>query len=347
LVEKSPDLASYTAGTTVKLTARPVPGYVFCGWSGALTGYASPAALIMSSNLTVNAVFVQKATPTPLPSAPSPPPATGTGSGTDVTIVIINLSVSLTQQGDVIDDVAVVGSDHNIWLNIPKGTVCKDQNGNSLTTISIEKLTVAQRGIPPDNIFGAVYMISPDNASFYPAAVLFLRYDPSAVPQGTLEDDIVIVWWDSDAGKWAALSTVVDTENNVAYTLLTHTSIFSGSTRVSFAAAAATTTTTTTAVVTAAAAQPSPTPSATSPAITAAPAVTGTPAASETEEAAEGSDWGIVLIAVGGLLFLAVVIVMVIVYRSRKDHYNPPKPDNPPDDVNPSGGRDDNDNDEE
>ncbi len=52
-----PPGGSYPPGTTVKLTAVPDPGFAFTGWSGALSGSANPATLVMDADKTVSASF--------------------------------------------------------------------------------------------------------------------------------------------------------------------------------------------------------------------------------------------------------------------------------------------------
>src|SRR5262245_420766 len=54
-VSLSPPGGSYSSGTTVTLTAVPLAGYTFTGWSGALTGTANPTTLLMNSNKSVSA----------------------------------------------------------------------------------------------------------------------------------------------------------------------------------------------------------------------------------------------------------------------------------------------------
>ncbi len=48
---------NYASGTSVTLTATPVTGYVFGGWSGACTGTTNPCTLTMDSAKTVGATF--------------------------------------------------------------------------------------------------------------------------------------------------------------------------------------------------------------------------------------------------------------------------------------------------
>jgi uncharacterized protein (TIGR02145 family)/uncharacterized repeat protein (TIGR02543 family) len=56
-VTKSPNLAVYDSGTVVTLTPVPADNYHFSGWSGALTGTANPATIIMNNAKSVTAGF--------------------------------------------------------------------------------------------------------------------------------------------------------------------------------------------------------------------------------------------------------------------------------------------------
>ena len=56
-IARSPDLAQYSAGAVVRLTAAPSSGYLFTGWSGALSGDALSQTLTMDGNQTVGANF--------------------------------------------------------------------------------------------------------------------------------------------------------------------------------------------------------------------------------------------------------------------------------------------------
>ena len=56
-VSKSPDQASYAAGTVVTLTATPNSGYTFTGWSGSASGSANPLSVTMDGNKTIAANF--------------------------------------------------------------------------------------------------------------------------------------------------------------------------------------------------------------------------------------------------------------------------------------------------
>lgn len=50
---------AYASGTTVALTATPSAGYVFQGWSGAVTGSSLSTSIVMSGDKVVTATFAQ------------------------------------------------------------------------------------------------------------------------------------------------------------------------------------------------------------------------------------------------------------------------------------------------
>jgi pectate lyase len=58
-VSMNPAGGMYNAGTVVTLTASPSAGYVFNGWSGALSGSTNPATITMDANKAITATFTQ------------------------------------------------------------------------------------------------------------------------------------------------------------------------------------------------------------------------------------------------------------------------------------------------
>ncbi|WP_205513071.1 InlB B-repeat-containing protein [Longitalea arenae] len=56
-ITRSPDAASYAAGTVVTLTAIPASGYSFTGWSGGASGTNASTTVTMNANTSVTASF--------------------------------------------------------------------------------------------------------------------------------------------------------------------------------------------------------------------------------------------------------------------------------------------------
>ncbi len=59
-VTKSPNSATYSCNAEVQVAATPDAGWVFAGWSGALTGTQNPATITMDRGKTVTALFKEK-----------------------------------------------------------------------------------------------------------------------------------------------------------------------------------------------------------------------------------------------------------------------------------------------
>jgi len=57
-VLKNPNLATYTSGASVQLTATPNIGYVFSSWSGDATGSVNPISVTMNANKNITANFI-------------------------------------------------------------------------------------------------------------------------------------------------------------------------------------------------------------------------------------------------------------------------------------------------
>ena len=59
----TPTTSSYLAGTTVPITATANSGWSFSGWSGDLSGNASPTSITLDGNKTITATFAADAPP--------------------------------------------------------------------------------------------------------------------------------------------------------------------------------------------------------------------------------------------------------------------------------------------
>ncbi len=110
-VSRSPNQATYAAGTKVVLTAAPQPGSTFSSWSGGLTGARNPDTVTMSANISVTANFVATSNKLTVVKA-------GLGSGT-VTGTGINCGIDCTENftsGSIaLTATAATGSTFDSW----------------------------------------------------------------------------------------------------------------------------------------------------------------------------------------------------------------------------------------
>lgn len=129
-VTKSPDQASYTSGSTVKLTATANAGFQFNGWSGDVTGTANPLTVTMDSDKNITANFIASTVNYNLNVS-----VNGSGTGTvvkspDQASYAVNATVTLTATPDA-------GSQFGGWSGDATGTA----NPLSVTMSSDKNIT--------------------------------------------------------------------------------------------------------------------------------------------------------------------------------------------------------------
>lgn len=148
--------------------------------------------------------------PPPPPPGPGPPP---------VYYLRVNLwgekfRVPVSAAGMVQADLEAVSADEMVTLRIAKGVLALTKDGRRLE--EIEVWLMAQPPPLPENgyIIGIAYDFIPDGATFKPYIELEIRYDPSQIPDGIDEEDLLIAYYDVEAAEWLELDGVVDTVGN-------------------------------------------------------------------------------------------------------------------------------------
>ncbi|HOZ79215.1 MAG TPA: InlB B-repeat-containing protein [Ferruginibacter sp.] len=127
-------MGTYAAGTSVTLTAIPAAGYVFSGWSGAVTGTTNPATVSMTSNRSVSASFTAVPVTYTLTATASPTVGgTVTGAGTFASGTTATLTA-----------VPAAGYVFTGWSGAAAGTtnpVTVSMTGNRTVTASFVQIT--------------------------------------------------------------------------------------------------------------------------------------------------------------------------------------------------------------
>ena len=116
--------------------------------------------------------------------------------------------------------------DGTLNIAIPEETTALDGEGDPLTNIEFtvnETPPLPQEG----NIVGSAYDLEPSGATFDPPVTLTWDYEPADVPSGVAEEDLVIGYYDEDAGSWVVLEEfVVETLDMNITALVTHLTTF-------------------------------------------------------------------------------------------------------------------------
>ena len=166
-------------------------------------------------------------------AAPAPPAPAGGGGPSPVvqppvltSLFGIAESFRISNEGVILQTVEATSADGMFTMTIPEGTIALDKDGNPLSTLTAD----VDESPPPEpedaNIIGLPYDFGPDGATFDPPITFTWSYDPEALPEGVAEEDLVIAYYDEEAGKWVELECEVDTENNIITASVPHFTTF-------------------------------------------------------------------------------------------------------------------------
>jgi hypothetical protein len=124
--------------------------------------------------------------------------------------------------GRVQQKIEVTSADGLLTINIPQGTVARDNKGNRLRTLDVSLIEEPLPSPPGANIIGLPYDFEPDGATFDPPITLTFKYDPADIPEGVAETDLVLAYYDEEAETWVTLECEVDTETHTVIALVSH-----------------------------------------------------------------------------------------------------------------------------
>ena len=112
-----------------------------------------------------------------------------------------------------------------LTITILEGTTALDEDGNPLSQLAI---TVDETPPSPQDtaIIGLAYDFQPSGATFNPPMTLTSSYDPTDMPTGVAEEDLVLAYYDEETGAWVTLPCVVDPETNTITAEISHFTSF-------------------------------------------------------------------------------------------------------------------------
>ncbi len=173
-----------------------------------------PVALALGEAGNSGVTVTVSATPEIAPPPRSPTPR----YYIDTNLFGVEKSYRISRTGEILKTIEATSADGNLTITIPKDTVALDKYGKRLKI-----LEVAIDETPPDPpedayIVGLAYDVGPAGATFDPVITFPWSYDPDALPEGVAEEDLVLAYYDEEAGEWVELDGVVDTENDTITT---------------------------------------------------------------------------------------------------------------------------------
>jgi hypothetical protein len=127
---------------------------------------------------------------------------------------------------EILDDVEALSVDIHAKLNVKKGTVLVNKQGQLVPYIMIEKMVNPPSADENRQIAGGVYDFQPDGAKFDPAVLLTLKYDIASILEGISDDRLYIVTWNAENQEWERMESTVDPLDRSITTYINHFSIY-------------------------------------------------------------------------------------------------------------------------
>jgi len=197
-----------TTSITYDVTWTSPPGWPEGGYKAEVKVTANTTTFTeTSSQFTLSAPVVYVAPPVVVPPGV-----------TDVSDVV-------TAEGVFTEDATAESEDALARLTIDEGTTGLIE-GEPLSEISMLEMEVPPAPPADSSVIGLVYDFGPDGATFEPPITLTFTYDPALIPEGVLEENLVIAIWDAEAGEWVNLVSIVDPVTNTIRAPVSHFTAF-------------------------------------------------------------------------------------------------------------------------
>jgi uncharacterized protein YlaI len=208
-VTLNPAGGNYYAGTSVTLTAVPEDGYEFSEWGGSITGTENPTIIKVYSGKSITANFVATGSPTQEPEE-----------------TVEDISGIINESGVTAAKITFDCTACDAVVEIEADTTILDQDNNP----TITQLTCQEAEIPsdiPEDVHIVVMAdFGPDGTQFSSPVRITMSYDPGTLPEGVIEDSLVVAYYDSD-GNWVYLTNIIiDTINHTVSGEIDHFTLF-------------------------------------------------------------------------------------------------------------------------
>lgn len=306
-IERAADGAFTTALATSNVT-QDVTTYVDNSVGLGVTYYYRVAAVNGAGENVSAYVSVTAFAPSATPSVASGGGGGGGGSIAPATSAV-NISglsgaeLKVDSNGYAVGSAEFENAAKDCKLSIDKGTKLLDADGKPLKTLTHFDVT-APPAPPAGKFLIAAHGFGPDGATFSPPLTLVIKYDPSALPQGTNEADLQIAVW--NGSSWQYLTTTIDSVTHTASAQVSHFSKFAVMASAALAPAPPTTSVTPTTPAT-----PTTPTTPTTPPVT--PTTPTTPTSPITETPGSAFNWWLVLAVIG-----AAIVVGVLIFTLRR-----------------------------
>lgn len=129
--------------------------------------------------------------------------------------------------GRILDTITITSPDGKLKITIPANTIARDSTGDPLSDLTVDVDPDPPCPVPEDErIIGLAYSFEPEGATFNPPIEIVFSYEPDELPEGVLEEELIIAFCDEDSLEWISVPAVVDADNNIITVEVSHFTTF-------------------------------------------------------------------------------------------------------------------------
>ncbi len=160
------------------------------------------------------------------PSASSVSAGGGGGGGGGGATGVTNVFDIITPKGRLTESVTAESDDGEVELFMAKNTISLNEKGQPMRRIIMRAMEEPPESPADSKIIGLAYDFTPDGVTFDTPATLTFTYEPSLIPEGVVEENLVIAMWDEEAGEWVNLVSTVDPSTHTITAQISHFTVF-------------------------------------------------------------------------------------------------------------------------
>ncbi len=128
-------------------------------------------------------------------------------------------TIAVNSFGIVISSVQLTDTGGNFTLDIAQGTRMLDSEGRTLVSLSASE-AISPPEPPAGSAIVLAFDLGPDGATFFPALILTVEYDPQSLPAGVEEGELKVAFWNGT--QWLELDGTVNAADNTIRVAVEH-----------------------------------------------------------------------------------------------------------------------------
>ena len=157
---------------------------------------------------------------------PRPRASVNTMDCLQVDILGKRINTNISGSKKIQSTIDIISADGMLHIYIPKGTVIKNADGSIQTMLNVKP--TKNPPPPPEGVhfISLAYDFVPSGTTFEPPITLTFNYNHADIPEGVAEEDLVVAYYDKDAGEWVECECTRDPKTNLITASIRHFTSF-------------------------------------------------------------------------------------------------------------------------